>query len=102
MPLKRKRLAVPVPLKRWFENQYDQPMREIVNSDVFQQAAATLKESIAPSLNGVSSEPQVNSQRHAYHAGYHDALRDLTKLAHQPVTQKELPPEWSHILPEEN
>ena len=95
----KKQITPPVPLDHWFKNAAAiAELRAILESDVFQKATATLKEIAGPSFNTLQDESG-NAQRHAWYAGYRDALNDLHKLAHPPADKQNtiIPDEWTHI-----
>ena len=96
----QKKPAVPIKLERWFNDLASvNRLREIVNDPVFQQAVAILKEAAGPSAAAISPDPQVNSHRLSWFAGYRDSFNDLEKLTKK--TKSANPPtaeEWTHIL----
>jgi hypothetical protein len=94
-----KKIAVPIKLERWF---YDiksvTRLNEIIEDSVFQQAAAILKESSGPTATSLDPDPQVNSHKMAWYAGYRDAFNDLEKLTHRPSsTKNNQPDEWTQL-----
>jgi len=95
-----KKISLPVPLDRWFRDvKKIEELRKILESQTFQEAAATLKESAGPTFGTVTSEHGVNSTRHAWYAGYRDAFNDLhklTKLKDTTNANQKLE-EWMHI-----
>ena len=95
----KQKITPPIPLDRWFKNSAAiSELRELLESEVFQKAAATLKEIAGPSFNTLQDESS-NAQRHAWYAGYRDAINDLHKLAHPPADKQNTitPDEWTHI-----
>tara|TARA_R100001082_G_C4337906_1_gene148699 strand:- start:189 stop:485 length:297 start_codon:yes stop_codon:yes gene_type:complete len=94
-----KEITPPIPLDRWYKDLTSvKQLEEILESDVFKKAAATLKEIAGPSFNTLQDEAG-NAQRHAWYAGYRDALNDLYKLANPPANNQSsiIPDEWTHI-----
>jgi len=96
-----KKVALPIPLDRWFNDvQKIEELRNVLESEAFQTAAATLKESAGPTFAGVSTDSGVNSNRHAWYAGYRDAFSDLhklTKVRTTNTTNNQIAEEWMHI-----
>ena len=92
---------LPIPIENWFKDvkKVDALRRFLENKDV-QTAIATLKKSAAPTHGSLASDPQANSTRLAYYAGYCDFSDDLHKLTvlrgNKPINQ---PEEWNHIQP---
>ena len=95
-----KKTPLPVSLDRWFKDvkKIDE-LRKILESETFQEAAATLKESAGPSYGSVTADAGTNSTRHAWFAGYRDAFSDLHKLTKLQETTNSKPnlEEWMHI-----
>lgn len=90
--------ALPIPLTHWFNDiQKVHELRDIMESQAFQTAAATLKEVAGPTNATVSSDPSENSHRHAWYAGYRDAFTDLHKLTVLKGAKPTQPEEWKHI-----
>ena len=91
--------AVPVKLELWFKDLKSVTrLREIVDDPVFQTAVATLKEAAGPTVTSIGSDPNENSQRFSWYAGYRDSFNDLEKLTHRPSTTKtNQPDEWTHL-----
>jgi hypothetical protein len=97
-PLPRK-TTVPKSLEHWFLNpEHCIRLREILDDEVFQVAVATLKESAAPSAASISTDPQQNSHRLSWFAGYRDAFIDLAKLTKAPAKTTNTNDEWMHLL----
>jgi|TARA_R100001082_G_scaffold43108_2_gene22904 DNA-binding ferritin-like protein (Dps family) len=95
----KKEITAPIPLARWYKDLSSvKQLNEILESEVFKVAAATLKEIAGPSFNTLQDEAG-NAQRHAWYAGYRDALNDLYKLANPPANNQTsiTPDEWTHI-----
>ena len=95
----KKEITVPIPLDRWYQDLATvKRLDDILESDAFKKAAATLKEIAGPSFNTLQDEAG-NAQRHAWYAGYRDALNDLYKLANPPADKQNniIPDEWTHI-----
>tara|TARA_R110002020_G_scaffold317593_1_gene533228 strand:- start:77 stop:385 length:309 start_codon:yes stop_codon:yes gene_type:complete len=95
-----KNVPVPVPLDRWFRDvKKIEELRKILDSETFQEASATLKESAGPSYGSVTTDAGTNSTRHAWYAGYRDAFNDLYKLTKLQDTTNAKPnlEEWMHI-----
>tara|TARA_R110002020_G_scaffold78372_1_gene197107 strand:- start:359 stop:655 length:297 start_codon:yes stop_codon:yes gene_type:complete len=89
----------PVPLDHWYRDLVTvKALHEILDSDAFKKAAATLKEIAGPSFNTLQ-DTEGNAQRHAWYAGYRDALNDLYKLTHPPADKQNniTTDEWTHI-----
>ena len=95
-----KKIPLPIPLDRWFKDvKKVEELRNILESETFQEASATLKESAGPSYGSIATDQGTNDTRHAWYAGYRDAFSDLHKLTKlqntnntQPMTE-----EWMHI-----
>jgi|TARA_B100000131_G_scaffold4785_1_gene4955 hypothetical protein len=95
----KKEITAPIPLDRWYQDLATvKRLDDILESDAFKKAAATLKEIAGPSFNTLQDEAG-NAQRHAWYAGYRDALNDLYKLANPPADKQNniIPDEWTHI-----
>ena len=95
----KKEITAPIPLDRWYQDLVTvKRLDDILESDAFKKAAATLKEIAGPSFNTLQDEAG-NAQRHAWYAGYRDALNDLYKLANPPANNQTsiTPDEWTHI-----
>ena len=87
---------LPIPLNRWFKDvKKVEELRNILESETFQTAAATLKESAGPTFGSVTADSATNSTRHAWYAGYRD-LHKLTKLKDTNNSKPRLE-EWMHI-----
>ena len=97
MPQKKKP-TVPIKLEHWFNDikSIDQ-RRKIVADPVLQQAIAILKEAAGPSVSSISADPQENSHKLSWYAGYRDAFNDLEKLTKMPNSGLTQPDEWNHI-----
>ena len=97
MPQKKKP-TVPIKLEHWFNalKSIDQ-LRKIVADPVLQQAIAILKEAAGPSVSSISADPQENSHKLSWYAGYRDAFNDLEKLTKMPNSGLTQPDEWNHI-----
>jgi hypothetical protein len=75
----KKEITPPIPLDRWYRDLVTvKALHELLESDAFKKAAATLKEIAGPSFNTLQDEAG-NAQRHAWYAGYRDALNDSYK-----------------------
>ena len=74
-------------------------LRKLVEDPILEEAAATLKESAAPTYGSVTTDGAVNGTRLAYYAGYCDAFRDLHKLTKVEPDKPNRPEEWTHIQP---
>jgi hypothetical protein len=95
----KKKPTVPIKLEYWFNDlkAIDQ-LRKIVDDPTLQQAIAILKEAAGPSVSSIGVDPQENSHKLSWYAGYRDAFNDLEKLTKQPNSSH--PPtidEWTHI-----
>lgn len=95
-----KKIPVPIPLERWFNDiKSVEALRELIDSDYFQQAIAILKDTAGPNHSTLSNSLEQNNLRHAWYAGYRDAFSDLTKLTKLPITNNTNQlNEWNHIL----
>jgi hypothetical protein len=98
MPAKKK-TTVPVKLEHWFNDLKSVTrLREIIDDPSLQQAIAILKEASGPTVTSLDTDPQANSHKLAWYAGYRDAFNDLEKLTHRPSTTKtNQPDEWTHL-----
>ncbi len=95
----KKEITAPIPLDRWYQDLATvKRLDDILESDAFKKAAATLKEIAGPSFNTLQDEAG-NAQRHAWYAAYRDALNDLYKLANPPADKQNniIPDEGTHI-----
>ncbi len=94
-----KKIAVPMKLERWFNDLKSVTrLNDLIEDPVFQQAVAILKEASGPTVTSLDSDPQANSHKLAWYAGYRDAFNDLEKLTHRPSTTKpNQPDEWTHL-----
>lgn len=95
-----KKITPPIPVDRWFQDQAAvQELRETLNKPSFQKAVAILKEISGPSYGNLM-DPEKNSQRLAWYAGYRDAFNDLEKLTKLPEKSRNsltTLDEWTHI-----
>jgi len=94
-----KRPTLPVPLARWQKDltAIDE-LREIVSSETYRVAIATLKETSLLTGETIMQADKLTVNRANWLAGYYDAFRDierLTKLT-DTKTQANLN-EWTHI-----
>ena len=98
MPAKKK-TTVPVKLEHWFNDLKSVTrLREIIDDPSLQQAIAILKEASGPTVTSLDTDPQANSHKLAWYAGYRDAFNDLEKLTRRPSTTKtNQPDEWTHL-----
>ncbi len=102
---KDKPLKLPAPLSRWYANdKLALALREHIESDPFLMAQATLVDSVQPSLQGLSPDPEQRATHLAWLAGYRDAFRDLKRLSEVSPRPEEDPTknmieEWSHVIP---
>ncbi len=98
MPQKKK-LVVPVKLEWWFNDLKSvSRLREILADPALQQAIAILKEAAGPTVTSIGTDPQENSHKLSWYAGYRDAFNDLEKLTKQPnSSQQPTIDEWTHI-----
>ena len=98
MPAKKK-TTVPIKLEHWFNDLKSVTrLKEIINDPALQQAIAILKEASGPTVTSLDADPQANSHKLAWYAGYRDAFNDLEKLTHRPSTTKtNQPDEWTHL-----
>jgi hypothetical protein len=96
----KKKIPLPVPLHRWFNDIASiEELRTILSSEAFQTAAATLKDVAGPT-NASLSTSEHNSLRLAWYAGYRDAFADLEKLTKIPAQNETTAnTEWTHIVP---
>ena len=68
---------LPVTIDRWFNDVNSAPrLRELVENPYFELAVATLLSAARPTFANLS-DPERNSQRQAWLAGYHDFANDL-------------------------
>ncbi len=98
---KRKAVA-PIPLSRWMQDTAAvQALGVIVSNPVYLNAVATLMDVASPHFTTLTPNPEQNSQRLAWLAGYRDAFADLEKLAKVPAQRNQTDPtEWTHINPQ--
>tara|TARA_R110002020_G_scaffold25691_1_gene83424 strand:- start:2467 stop:2778 length:312 start_codon:yes stop_codon:yes gene_type:complete len=98
MPQKKKP-AVPVKLEWWFKDiKSVSRLREIIDDPVLGQAIAILKEAAGPTVTSIGTDPQENSHKLSWYAGYRDAFNDLEKLTRPPNSgQQPTIDEWTHI-----
>jgi len=96
----KKKIALPVPLDRWFNDiKSVEELRAVLESESFQTAVAILKEISGPS-HATLSNADDNNLRLAWYAGYRDAFTDLAKLTKFPsTTTPTTNTEWTHITP---
>jgi hypothetical protein len=88
--------VTPITIDRWFNDPQSAPrLREIIENPYFELAAATLLSASRPTFSNLG-DPERNSQRQAWLAGYHDFANDLIKLTKQPVAKNNNPDEWAH------
>lgn len=86
---KKDKIALPVPLQRWYADmQAIDRLRDILNDESFRRAVATLKENALPSVSSLSTDPQANSNKAVWLAGYCDFIKDLERLTTVPTNQK--------------
>ena len=97
--LAKKKPTVPIKLEYWFNDLKSVTrLRELLDDPALQQAIAILKEASGPTVTSLNDDPNANSQKLAWYAGYRDAFNDLEKLAHQPSTTKNnQTDEWTHL-----
>jgi len=96
--MSKNKKTLPVDLDAWFNDMSSvEELREIVNSETFQKAAATLKEAAGPSFSSLAQNPEQNALRMAWYAGYRDAFTDLAKMTKFPVSKNKAPEEWDHV-----
>jgi len=98
MPAKKK-TTVPIKLEHWFNDLKSVTrLKEIIDDPTLQQAIAILKEASGPTVTSLDADPQANSHKLAWYAGYRDAFNDLEKLTHRPsATKTNQPDEWTHL-----
>lgn len=94
-----KKVTAPIKLERWFNDLKSVThLGDIIEDPVFQQAVAILKEASGPTVTSLDADPQANSHKLAWYAGYRDAFNDLEKLTNRPSTTKtNTPDEWMHL-----
>ena len=106
MPARRTRkvpTSTPIPVPRKLERWFQDPimvsrLREILSEEAFQIAQATLLDAALPTYAHLNRPNEENVLRHAWLAGYRDALRDLLALTVAPAARnRDLPEEWAHI-----
>lgn len=91
-------IKAPVAIEQWFlDLGLSAELREILDSEVFKLAAATLKEAAGPTFASLSMNPEANAMKQAWYAGYRDAFQDLQKLTKPKTGTTNLPQEWAHI-----
>ncbi len=95
-----KKVTPPLPLERWFRDLHKvEELRNILTNESFQTAVAILKEIAGPTFASLQN-PETNSQRLAWYAGYRDAFNDLEKLTKSPehnTGKTSSLDEWTHI-----
>jgi len=95
-----KKVTPPITLDRWFRDlQKVDELRNILNKESLQTAVAILKEIAGPTFASLQN-PESNSQRLAWYAGYRDAFNDLEKLTKSPehnTGNLSSLDEWTHI-----
>ena len=98
MPQKKKP-TVPIKLEWWFNDiKAVSKLQEIVGEPALQQAIAILKEAAGPTVSSIGTDPQENSHKLSWYAGYRDAFNDLEKLTKQPNSGPQPTiDEWNHI-----
>lgn len=98
MPAKKK-TTVPIKLEHWFNDLKSVTrLKEIIDDPTLQQAIAILKEASGPTVTSLDADPQANSHKLAWYAGYRDAFNDLEKLTNRPSnTKTNQPDEWTHL-----
>jgi len=99
MPAKKKP-TVPIKLEYWFNDLKSVTrLRELLGDPALQQAIAILKEAAGPTVTSLDDDPNANSQKLAWYAGYRDAFNDLEKLTQQPstTTNNNQTDEWTHL-----
>lgn len=86
------------PLSRWFANiaQVGE-LRDLLASEAFEQAAATLISAAQPTYADVIGDDDVSRRKQAWLAGYNDAFNDLLKLTKAPTSRSAQAGEWEHI-----
>ena len=94
-----KSVALPIPIDRWFRDvKRIEELRAVLDSEAFQTAVAILKDTAGPTFGSVAGDEKVNSNRHAWYAGYRDAFSDLHKLTKLQGNKPSVTPEeWNHI-----
>jgi hypothetical protein len=94
-----KKITPPIPLDWWFRDvKAVEELRELLASEPFQKAVATLKEIAGPSYSSLVPNCEQNTIRLAWYAGYRDAFNDLHKMTKIPIKPNQLEPdEWTHI-----
>lgn len=76
----------PVSLKSWFQDTGTvSSYREIVRSEAFLKAVATLSDLAAPSSRNTNGPSEEVARRAAWLAGYEDAFRDIQRMAEEPT-----------------
>jgi hypothetical protein len=100
LPPVRTKPPIPRSIERWFQDPVTvSRLREILSEDAFQIAQATLLDAALPSYASLNRPAENTAIRHAWLAGYRDALRDLQTLTVAPKGrgQDPLPEEWGHL-----
>ena len=98
MPAKKKP-TVPIKLEHWFNDLKSvTELKELLDNPSLQQAIAILKEASGPTVTSLDPDPQANSHKLAWYAGYRDAFNDLEKLTTRPsATKPNHQDEWTHL-----
>jgi ribosome modulation factor len=100
LPQARTKVPIPRAIQRWYQDPITvSRLREILAEDAFQVAQATLLDAALPTYASLNRPAENNSLRHAWLAGYRDAMRDLQALTIAPASraQNPLPDEWGHL-----
>ena len=90
--------TLPIPLNHWFANQKNvETLREIVDSPVFSQACAILRQQNLPTIVSLAnSDDHKLAINHAYLAGFCDFLDYLYRLTVFPVDKLDITG-WDYI-----
>lgn len=99
IPFLTPKVPLPKPLSHWYADLASiDHLRQLLDDPVMQTAVATLKETAAPNIAGLSKDSEQNAMRLNWLAGYHDAFNDLMKLTKLPTKPQQTPQEWMHIM----
>lgn len=98
MSKKTPEITPPIQIEQWFMDLGNaEKLRILLEDPVFKIAAATLKEAAGPTIATLNPDPETNSMKQAWYAGYRDAFSDLQKLTRPKTGATNQPTEWAHI-----
>lgn len=85
---KKEKPELPIPLAHWYNDQAAiERLREILDDEVFRRAVVTLQHNALPTIGGISTDPNANSNKTIWLAGYSDFVKDLSRLTTRPTNQ---------------